>query len=162
MGTKERAAELRKTLKEHGWNGRKVSVRTEYYSMGSSIHVTVRDPEVPISEIRKIAAGFEDISRDEATGDILSGGNTYVDVRVSDSVRETYRGRWLSTVEKTIKSRRKAGLDSNTLEKIPSTKFHIGEEGGNFTLWGDRSQRGRFYSAEAVAEFIGQEMVGKE
>ena len=50
MSTKERAARLRAEYKSRGWNARKVSVRTEYFSMGSAIHVTVRSAEVNFGE----------------------------------------------------------------------------------------------------------------
>jgi hypothetical protein len=79
--TAEHAQDLRAAFKSKGWNARKVSVRVEYYSCGSSIHVTIRDLSIPLADVEAIASSAESISRCSTTGEILSGGNTFVHVK---------------------------------------------------------------------------------
>lgn len=74
MTDNERLAAIRKELKEHGYNNRRVSVRYDGYA----IWVTVKEFEIDIKEIENIANKYENYSIDERTGEILSGGNTFV------------------------------------------------------------------------------------
>ncbi len=94
MSTKERAAAIRKALKAEGWNARQVSVRTDYYSMGSSIYATIRDASVDTARVTEIAEALgERIDRDQ-WGEILGGGNTFVHVDHSSDVRAELRSRY--------------------------------------------------------------------
>jgi hypothetical protein len=89
MTATEHAAEIRATLKQrHRWTPRHVSVRAEYFSLGSSITVTVKDPSIPLPTVKAIARGAEHIRRCEYPGEILSGGNRYVAVRYSPEAQE--------------------------------------------------------------------------
>lgn len=82
---KESAKQLRKELKNKlGVNSRQVSVR----SSRNSIDVTIKDLTVNFSEVEKIANTYESIRRDHATGEILSGGNTYISVGYSYDTME--------------------------------------------------------------------------
>lgn len=80
LTTKQAAQGIRDGLKARGWGPRAVSVVVDSYSMGSTIRVTVKSADVPLSVVREIARGAESVRRDEATGEILSGGNRFVDV----------------------------------------------------------------------------------
>lgn len=100
--TKEAAAALRKTLKAAGLNAHKVSVRTDYYSMGSALRVTVRDPAVPLATVRGLATAQERIDRCEVTGEILNGGNRYVEVSYSHEARASLRDSWLPLAEQAL------------------------------------------------------------
>src|SRR3990172_7924212 len=80
--TVERAAEIRKQLKAKGWTSRQVSVKSDLYSMGSTIRVVIKDAGVPLSVVEAIADAHERIDRDQY-GEILSGGNRFVDVKYS-------------------------------------------------------------------------------
>ena len=91
MSTTERVANLRQTLKtRHGWNARMVSLRTDYYSMGCTVHATIRDLRVSERALRlALSRDVERIDYDHATGEILSGGNTFVDIHYSaDCLRQ--------------------------------------------------------------------------
>jgi len=118
MTTKETAAEIRRELKRAGWNSRAVSVRTDYFSGGSSIDVTVRREGVPYSDVRRIALGRERIHRCEATGEILSGGNRYIHVRTSDDLRATVRERVSGPVEDAL---RRATDDRGLIVRVTDT-----------------------------------------
>jgi hypothetical protein len=71
------AQALRTALKAAGFNARRVSVR-EYHN---TLRVTVRDVSASLSKVTAIAAPFERVSRCETTGEILCGGNIFVNVR---------------------------------------------------------------------------------
>lgn len=81
--TTDRAAQVRASLKAKGWTSRDVSVRADNYSMGSTLRVVIKNPAVPIGVVEPIANAHERIDRDHLTGEILSGGNRFVDVGYS-------------------------------------------------------------------------------
>lgn len=74
MTDSERVVAIRQALKEHGYNNRKVGVRYDGYT----IWLTIKDLAIDIKEIEQLAKGYESYERDEFTGEILSGGNTFV------------------------------------------------------------------------------------
>lgn len=74
MTDRERLAAIRQALKEHGYSNRKVGVRYDGYA----IWLTIKDLAIDIKEIEQLAKGYESYERDEFTGEILSGGNTFV------------------------------------------------------------------------------------
>lgn len=82
--SKQKAAEIRNQLKTLGYTSRDVSVRSDH----SSLDITIRRSGLNVKAIRDIAESFENIRRCEASGEILSGGNTYVFIRFSDDVRD--------------------------------------------------------------------------
>ena len=84
----ENAATIRKELKKAGYNSRQVSVRNHSYSMGSSVYVTINDPEADFELIESIAMSQRSVHWCEHTQEILSGGNRFVDVKWSDSAKE--------------------------------------------------------------------------
>jgi hypothetical protein len=71
------ADKIRADLKRAGIPHKSVSVRMPHWG---SVHVTIRDASISISTIKTIANAYECIRRDDASGEILSGGNTFVDV----------------------------------------------------------------------------------
>jgi hypothetical protein len=79
-----RPAELRAALKQAGFNARRISVRHDH----STLRATIRDASVSLTKVQQIAGAFESIWRCEATGEILLGGNCYVDVKYDDKVIE--------------------------------------------------------------------------
>lgn len=74
MTDNERLAAIRKELKEHGYNNRRVGVSYDGYA----IRLNIKELAIDIKEIENIAMKYENYSRDERTGEILSGGNTFV------------------------------------------------------------------------------------
>lgn len=101
--TKSDAAAIRKELKAAGYNSRRVSVRTDYYSMGSSIYATIRDSGVDAVKVTEIVERIgEHISRCEITNDILGGGNTYTHVSYHEDVRAELSTRHEDAVQSAI------------------------------------------------------------
>jgi len=100
--TTQAAAAIRKDLKGHGWSGRKVSIRAEYYSLGSSIRVVIKDAGVDVGLVKSIAEAHEIIHRDERTGEILGGGNRFVDVSVSSACRAELAAPYLDQLRQAV------------------------------------------------------------
>nr|DAS74595.1 MAG TPA: Large polyvalent protein associated domain 29 [Caudoviricetes sp.] len=87
MTTKEMAQVLREELKKAGYNNRKLSIKSGYCGYSSHIDITIkfeiegnpRENEEVI-KIKNIAQKFKQIDRCDVTGEILEGGNTYVNL----------------------------------------------------------------------------------
>jgi len=145
------AKEIRKVLKDAGFNSRRVSVRHEHYSMGSSLHVTIRDASIEKQEIEKLVRSFERIDRCSYTGEILSGGNTFMYIRYSAEAA-------LARVEK-IADKIQSAIDklpdeSNTLEKVEGSNIMIGRTGGHFTVWGESGFMSNAYNFDGICKVI--------
>jgi hypothetical protein len=76
------AQKVRAALKANGYSSKFVSVKQD----GCSVKVTIRSKDVRISDIKAIADTFRDVRYCEGSGEILSGGNTFVDVVYHDDV----------------------------------------------------------------------------
>ena len=89
ISTTERAKIIRQELKQLGYNNKKVSVRCD----GGSINVTLKfiPNTEQVKEVKKVAEKFEKIHYDEVTGEILSGGNTFVFVEYPRNEEELKR-----------------------------------------------------------------------
>jgi len=98
----EAAAEVRAAFKARGWGQRQVGVRAESYSMGSSLHVTIKSPDVDFEVARQIAEGKERIDRCYRSGEILSGGNRFVHVKHSDECKAIIARRHLGALERAV------------------------------------------------------------
>ena len=74
----ELAKEIRSELKkELGLNSRNVSVRCPHYGC-IRVEVKNKDTQKHYEAIKAIAKKYEKVDRCESTGEILSGGNTYI------------------------------------------------------------------------------------
>lgn len=81
ISTTERAAMIRAQLKrELGASSRQVSVKSDSFSMGSAIRVLIKDASVSMADVKRIAMAHERVDRCSMTGDILSGGNRYINI----------------------------------------------------------------------------------
>lgn len=86
--TKEQAQELRSNLKKEGYPAKMVSVRMRYIGYDTAIDVTIKDIAVNFDKVQKMAEKYEYISHDQF-GEILAGGNTYVNVKLDyDMIEE--------------------------------------------------------------------------
>ncbi len=71
---------IRAFFKQYGFTSRDISVTTPYWG---KINIVSNNPNVSDSLLLRIGKKFENISRDYATGEILSGGNTFVSIQNS-------------------------------------------------------------------------------
>jgi hypothetical protein len=76
------AQTLRAALKAAGFNARRVTVRQNH----STLYVTIRDAWTSLTQVKAIADKFEVVRRCEASGEILCGGNIFVNVRYTDEL----------------------------------------------------------------------------
>jgi hypothetical protein len=74
------AKTVREALQAAGFGRKDISVRNDSYSMGSTVYVRIRRADIALDAVEAIASAHERVSRDEGTGEILSGGNTFVTV----------------------------------------------------------------------------------
>ena len=147
MGTTtESAAEIRAAYKLKGWSSRMVSVRTEYFSMGSAIQVTIKSPEVNEAEAKRIAEGAERIHRCEITGEILGGGNRYVSVDHSEGCREIMARRFLGALNDALAELRASGEPNRLIPIAGAGDADVGLENPHTAqLWLDGRMQGTFY-----------------
>lgn len=73
------AKQIRTELKALGYSSKQVSVRSDSYSMDSSICVRVLSANVDMAKVKEIATAQQSVRHCETTGEILSGGNRFVD-----------------------------------------------------------------------------------
>ncbi len=151
------AKKIRETLKRLGWSSRAVSVRAEYFSMGSAINVRIKRADVPLNIVSPIARFFEEIRRCEYTGDILSGGNMYVSCRYTRAAADSHATGWVDQLQKVVSQR----SGSNELQGVGPywVKRVAGCNGPDtFDIWSG-GEVGRFlqscYGIESAARFIG-------
>ena len=67
-----RAAEIRKKLKDIGYNSRMVSVRSSQFSGGDDITVRMKSVDVDEHKVKGIAKEYEDVDYDKYSGEIHS------------------------------------------------------------------------------------------
>lgn len=78
MTNKERSAAIRAEIKKLGYNSRQVSVRSRICGYSDETRIEVKDLSCDIKAIEKACMKFESIDYDQYSGEILSGGNTYI------------------------------------------------------------------------------------
>lgn len=98
----ESARLIRSELKtRYGWTSRQVSVKSESYSMGSSIDIKIKVPGISIAAVEEIASQQENIHRCEMTGEILGGGNRFVSVSLDWELVKREGAKLVGWVEET-------------------------------------------------------------
>lgn len=103
MTVKEKAAAIRKELKKQlGVTSKQVSVRSRNSGYDEAIDVTIKDLKVNKMKVEAIANRYEYIRRCEYSGEILSGGNTYVFVRLDYDALYAAKEKLLETAKKII------------------------------------------------------------
>lgn len=126
---------IKQGLKDAGYNTRMVSVANRHAGYSSALELTIRDSSVNYELVQSIATANENIHYDEATQEILSGGNTFVDVRISDQVREI----WSQTYFKKVTDAIERLEDENHGREIDErfTVFYHRHK-GNLKIWDER------------------------
>ena len=82
LTNKELGIEIRKLLKANGYNTKDISVRVRGSRYDTSVSITVKDLAINMNDVEKLVSDkFERIRYCEASGEILNGCNTYVNVR---------------------------------------------------------------------------------
>ncbi len=99
------------TIKELGYNQRQVSVKEGGGSLSWSFDVTVRDPKVNMEAVERAVKNHESVDRCQASGEILSGGNTFIFVRATDEVKAVWASEFLPVIQ--VASERLVTLEKN-------------------------------------------------
>lgn len=142
--TTDRAATLRAAYKAKGWSSRDISVKSNYFSMGSSIDIRVKNAAVPLATVEAMANEHESIRRCELTGEILSGGNCYVHVSYSHEAAEVIRAQYAPAL--TAAAAVLADASDNSLIPVGETGYLLGRDNySGFALW--QAGRGHLQSA---------------
>lgn len=118
------AKQIRKALKAHDktWNAKAISVRSENYSMGSSIRVSIKRPGISLEIVEQIATAQQSIRRDQF-GEILSGGNRYVSVDYTRECKNEIAAPHIKTTRAAIVRSQASiteGTTGSTIEAIES------------------------------------------
>lgn len=161
MNAKEYAAKIRSEYKAKGWSARQISVRSDYFSMGSSVDVEIKDVAIPLPVAKAIAEQAESIRRCERTGEILSGGNRYVSVRYSHEAQQILGRRYADAVQRAVNA---VEPGSNTLQPVDGTEFLVGRPNEwAISLWDrDAGHLQQNNTVDGVAQTIGSLMVARE
>ena len=123
-------------IKALGYNQRQVSVRERGGTMSYSFYVTIRDPKVDFDAVEKAAMAHEDIDRDQYTGEILCGGNTFIHVEATDEVVDIWAKELEPVVQPIIDKlharleaeKERTGWPYETLVLDDKGEYHIGAD----------------------------------
>lgn len=98
--------EIKKYLKENGIDTKNISVKGSNCGYSESYNITIKDITVDIEKVRELVKTFESYERDERTGEILEGGNTYIfinyDYNTLKLANEKYNGVVLNVINKNL------------------------------------------------------------
>lgn len=120
------ADNIRKDLKAKGIKvPGQVNVRTRRGGLSNAYDIIIKDLKVDADELRKIVKKYEDIDYDERTGEILSGGNTYIFIKYDDTAERDEQRRLQKTVEQLV--------DQAMMDKGREVKLKNGYTFGVFT-----------------------------
>lgn len=121
----EKAKMIRAEIKKAGIPSKSVSVRSHGIGFSSAIDVVIKDHSVDIEIIANIANKFKEISRDNYTGEILMGGNTYVDIKYDYEVRKYWRS---LGAEKALEVAQRSGMNEPiTRELLNDSNYTFGD-----------------------------------
>lgn len=84
--------EIKEVLRKEGIDTRYISVRHKWCGYSDMWWVEIKSEEIDRQRVQRICNRFEKIDRDERTGEILMGGNTYVDVNYCWDIRKKAYG----------------------------------------------------------------------
>ena len=106
MTNKELSMKIRKSLKEAGYTQKdiKVSVRSSRYDTAAKI--TIHNPHIDRHRIEKILRpAYEEIDRDDITGEILQEGNTMLFIEYEYGIFEEVAREWMATAKGLMQSK---------------------------------------------------------
>ena len=101
--------DLKKYLKENGIDTSNISIKHSYCGYSESYDVTIKDENISRKEVDNLLKKFEYYERDERTGEILEGGNTYIlvdyDYDLCKEVNDKYNSLILDKIDNELSKR---------------------------------------------------------
>lgn len=86
MTNKEINAAIKKELKDAGYKASDFSVSVKDCGYSTSIKIKIKSPEVNRKEVTNLLNHWKEIEYDQANGEILEGGNTYLFIEYVDGI----------------------------------------------------------------------------
>ena len=113
---KMNSKEIKKYLKENGINTKNISIKGSNCGYSESYNITIKDINIDIEKVRKLVQKLESYERDERTGEILEGGNTYIfvnyDYNTLKLANEKYNNIVLDIINKKLKQHCQTDIDA--------------------------------------------------
>jgi hypothetical protein len=81
LSNKELSKAIQNDLKAAGVPRAAYSIRVQDCGYSVSVRINIRDLAILPADVKRIALHYQEYDRDERTGEILEGGNTYVFVQ---------------------------------------------------------------------------------
>jgi hypothetical protein len=78
--------EIKNYLKENKIDTTKLSIKKQGCGYSESFNITLKDVNIDIELVKNLVKKYETVDRDERTGEILQGGNTYIFVDYDYSI----------------------------------------------------------------------------
>lgn len=141
----ESAKALRSFLKKtHGWTSRQISVRSEYFSMGSAINVTIKDPAIPMAPVKAAAEEHAD----------ADGRHSFLHCDYSPEANEARSAPYLESVKAAAESL--SGEPTGCLHSIAGTAVLLGQGSGGYgiRLWADGQAGMECATPECAARMV--------
>ena len=151
---------IRNKLKMAGYTSKHVSVRSQSYSMGSSIKVEIKSAHVDPAIVLAASNCEEKISYCQSSGEILSGGNRFVNVEFDSKLVDVFGEEHEAGLTDAI-ARLKARNSQSALEPIEDTPFMVGHDRNctSFTLWTEKSFSSYLFDVQQGARVIARTLL---
>lgn len=104
MTNKELGAKIRADIKAAGIPARAVSVRVSDAGYETAVRVSIKDINVDRNVVERIAMRYREVDRDERSGEILAGGNTFVFVDYDYDVIRSAAAQYMDQAQEIIDS----------------------------------------------------------
>lgn len=164
LSNKELGAKIRADIKAAGIPARAVSVRVSDAGYETAVRVKIKDINVDRAVVERVAKRYSEVDRDERSGEILAGGNTFVFVDYDYDVLKNATEQYLEQAQAVIDSVKEpcVGVDAATrpdgsrlvyFHHAPNSSYNSAEIYGK---GGDHYYENRHaaYNAYALAQAI--------
>ncbi|MCG4662814.1 hypothetical protein L0P73_19755 [[Clostridium] innocuum] len=106
MTNKELSMKIRKSLKEAGYTQKDIKVSVRSFRYDTAAKITIHNPHIDRHRIEKILRpAYEEIDRDDITGEILQGGNTMLFIEYEYGIFEEVAREWMATAKGLMQSK---------------------------------------------------------
>lgn len=167
MSNKELGAKIRAELKAEGIPARAVSVRVSDAGYETAVRVKIKDIGVDRAVVERIANRYREVDRDERSGEVLAGGNTFVFVDYDYDVLKSATEKYMAQAQEIIDSNKEPGVGVDAATRPDGTRlvyfFHapnstyntvnIYDKDGNYDYENRYTAHNAYYLAQALALF---------